>query len=131
MKDISLVSNDGNYELNIYKSDDNVFINLFEYNNYNALFNYQCNTFITGNLILHLSKALEKFKSSSCTKMITSKWYPKFDKGKLINLVKYPSLFIVLERKIDKEIAYFTLQLNENTKIKFDTTVDYISHLFI
>lgn len=131
MKDISLVSNNGNYELNIYKSDDNIFINLFEYTDYKALFDYQCDTFITGNLILHLYKALEKFKSPECQKIVTSKWYPKFDKRKLINLVKYPSLFVVLERKFGKEYAYFTLQINENTKIKFDTTVDYISHLFI
>lgn len=115
---IEIISDDF-YELDIYRNSDNhINVKLYEFENAKTIFDYRCDTFITGNLIVHLKNAIEAHKKSS-NKIITSRWYPKFSNTFLNSTVKYPYIYMSLYRKNSNSYIEFFVYTQKNISYNF------------
>lgn len=85
----------------------------------------QCDTFITGNFIYHLSKAVRKFDKSHHP-ILMSRWTPFVDKLQFTNLTEdiYISTKIYRDNKL-KDIVHFSVKLPTE-----EYGIDRITHFY-
>ena len=93
MEPVEIISDDFLSQLNFKKFIENgkqkFNVSLIDFETSAEIFNYQCSTFITGDLILHLRKGIEKYINTG-NKIILSRWYPKVHSRFLCKDTEYP-----------------------------------------
>lgn len=115
---IEIISDDF-YELDIYTNHDNhTNVKFYDLENNEVIFDYRCDTFVTGNLITHLKNAIEAHKKSS-NKIITSRWYPKFSSTILSSTVKFPYIYVSIDKKNSISYIEFFVYTAKNISYNF------------
>ena len=113
--------NENGYFL-IMNTDDNEswFIEMIDYNQ-NILFHHICDTFVTGDLILHLQKGIKQFIKSKYHKICLSRWYPHVSPLYFINTGNnfYISICIYRDSKNNEDFFKFIVHLDGGKEEKF------------
>lgn len=124
---VELIS-DNFWELNFSKGYNKYYISLTEIETENRIFNYRCDTFISGRYIQRLQLAIETFKKNK-NKVIMSSWYPKLHARFLLPLSEYPYMETMLYTKGNGEFISFKIYNNKKcTPIVFITTIKNIEN---
>ena len=125
---VEIISDDL-YELLISRKNDNHFhVSLKDLENNEILFDHKCDTFVTGNLILHLKKAYQSHKDTS-HKIITSRWYPKVSSIFHTSTVKYPYIYIIIDRINNVETITFKVTVDHYSTFTFITKANEIKEI--
>ena len=108
--------NENGYSL-IMNTDDNDswFIELIN-NDQKIVFHDTCDTFVTGNLILHLQKGIKQFIKTNYHKICLSRWYPHVSPLYFINYDSkfFISISIYRESDTNNDIVQFDVHLENN-----------------
>lgn len=82
--EIFMIDEENGYSLILNTDDKGWYVELLDIGQ-KVIFHYKCDTFVTGNLILHLKKAIKTFLEKY-HKIVLSRWYPKADARFLISI---------------------------------------------
>lgn len=82
--EVFMIDEENGYSLILNTDDKGWYVELLDIEQ-KVIFHYKCDTFVTGNLILHLKKAIKTFLEKY-HKIVLSRWYPKVDARFLISI---------------------------------------------
>jgi len=126
---ISMISEDNSMRLTFHKNNRHRQVKLVELGSDYAIFNKTCDTFITGDFILHLRKGIKRFKENpKAIKIVLSRWFTKIDPVTILPTKEYPYISTVLENRKEKYIAQFKVYLSEKECYTFETDMSNIEH---
>lgn len=116
------------WELDFKKDNSGCWISLTEIESGMEIFNYRCDTFISGRYLQRLTNSIEKFKNNKCT-LFMSSWYPKLHVRFLLPLSEYPYMETTLYTKGNGEFISFKIYDHKKcTPIVFITTIKNIEN---
>lgn len=100
--EIFIVDEEDKFYLILNTDNSGWFVELMD-SSEKVIFHYKCDTFITGNLIFHLKKAIKTFCEKH-HKIVLSRWYPKTDPRFLISIDEptYISTYIYKDEESEK-----------------------------
>src|SRR5574344_1598592 len=123
-----MLDDENGYSLILDKDEKGWFVELLNLDQ-KVLFHYKCDTFATGNLILHLKKAMNAFAKKH-HKIVLSRWYPRIDARFLISIgPTYISPYIYMNTK-DKEcyVKFIVVEEIASKPITFEVQLDQLQN---
>ena len=127
MKNLDIISEEHNKELSLYSEDMHIRIKLTDLETGKLLFDQVCDTFITGDFILHLERAVKKLKSKDKYKpinLILSRWYPKIHNRYFVNMVDYPYITTIFARTNNSYKVKFKVTIKNKEELIFETSLE-------
>ena len=92
-----------------------------------VIFNKTCDTFITGDFVMHLRRGIKRFKENKRPiKMVLSRWFPKLDCQFLTPVNEYPYICTSFENKRNELVTIFKVYLSEKEYYIFETSLDKV-----
>lgn len=127
MEPVIMYSEENCMELQFHKNNRHRQIKLTNVVEEKVIFNKTCDTFITGDFIMHLRRGIKRFKENKRPiKMILSRWFSKLDCQFLTPVEEYPYITTILENKNDEFVVIFKVYLSEKEYYTFETSLEKI-----
>lgn len=128
MDSLSIFSLNGFFELKMYYKHKCFFISLTNIETNEDLFYERCDTFIKGDLILHLKKAIKKFKNNK-NKIILSRWYRNVSNRFGLGNEQFPYITTIIDNINNIDVVIFKVFINSNENYIFETKLSELEEL--
>lgn len=126
---VTIISEDCTMALSFHKNNRHRQVKLLELGSDYTVFNKTCDTFATGDFILHLRKGIKRFKENpKAVKIVLSRWFTRIDPITVLPSKEYPYISTTLENRKGKYIIQFNVYLAEKEYYTFETDMGVIDY---